>query len=93
MLLKIGGNELEILRGKFVCFARNNGETSYFSEWRELDRELRDKFEAIREQLLEVMENFMKSKHSATFEAISEEYKKKNMHHCSAKMPESGIST
>jgi len=93
VLLKIGGNELEILRGKFVCFARNNGETSYFSEWRELDRELRDKFEAIREQLLEVMENFMKSKHSATFEAISEEYKKKNMHHCSAKMPESGIST
>jgi hypothetical protein len=90
--LKIGGNELEILRGKFVCFARNNGETSYFSEWRELDRELRDEFEAIREQLLEVMENFMNSKHNTTFEAISEVYKKKDPPDC-VKKPESGIST
>ena len=27
------GYELEIIRDKFVCFARNNGETSYFNDW------------------------------------------------------------
>ena len=77
MLLKIGGDELEIIRGKFVCFARDNGETSYFSEWRELDGELREKFEAIREELFEVMKKFIDSKQSAVFETVSEKYKKK----------------
>ncbi len=75
MLLKIRGDELEIVPGKFVCLALNEGETSYFSEWNELDRELREKFETIREGLLKVMENFINSKDSADFEAVSEEYK------------------
>ncbi|MGC9965731.1 MAG: hypothetical protein ABSE08_10020 [Syntrophobacteraceae bacterium] len=83
MLLKIGGCELEIIRGKFVCFSRNNGETSYFSNWRDLDRELQEKFEAMREELSEVMQTFANSKHNALFEAISEEYKKKDQPECS----------
>ncbi len=93
MLLQIKGYELEIIQGKFVCFARNNGEKSYFSEWQYLDRELREKFEAIREQLSKVMENFVNSKENITFEAISEEYEKQDQPLCGVKKPESGIST
>jgi hypothetical protein len=92
MLLKIGGKELEIIRGKFVCFVRDNGETSYFSEWRALDRELQEKFEAIRAQLLEIMEQFVDSRHNALFEAASEEYKK-DRPGCCVKKPEPDTSS
>ena len=92
MLLKIGGKELEIIRGKFVCFARDNGETSFFSEWRDLDGELKEKFEAIRAQLLNIMETYVNSKDNATFEAISEEYKK-DLPNCSVKKPEPSPTT
>jgi hypothetical protein len=91
MLLKIGGKELEIIRGKFVCFARDNGETSYFSEWRVLDRELQENFEAIRAQLLEIMEKFVHSRDNALFEAASEEYKK-DRPDCCVKKLKSGSS-
>jgi hypothetical protein len=93
MLLKIRGYELEILQGKFVCFARDNGETNYFSEWRHLDPELRKKFETIREQLLEVMEDFVNSKDNDLFEAISEEYRKKEQPPCTIKKPGAGSSS
>ena len=76
MLLKVRGYELEILQGKFVCFVQNDGETSHFSEWKYLDPKLQEKFKAIREELLEVIETFIKSEGKAAFEAISEEYKK-----------------
>jgi hypothetical protein len=76
VLLKVGGRELEIIHGKFVCFDENEGETSHFSEWNYLDPELQEKFKAIRGELLEVMENFIHSADKAAFEAISEEYKK-----------------
>jgi hypothetical protein len=92
MLLKIGDNELEIIRGKFVCLARDNGETSYFSEWRALDRELQEKFEAIREELSEIMDEFVGSKQNAVFESISEEYKK-GPPGCCVKKSESRPST
>jgi hypothetical protein len=93
VLLKIRGYELEIVRGKFVCLTRNNEETSYFSEWRYLDRELQEKFEALREQLSGVIEDFTSSKDNAAFEAISEKYKKKDKPRCTVKKPKSGIST
>ena len=83
MLLKIKGDELEIVPGKFVCLALNDGETSYFSEWKELDLALREKFETMREELLKVMENFINSKDSVAFEAASEEYKEKEDGPCS----------
>ncbi len=92
MVLKIGGKELEIVRGKFVCFTRNNGETSYFSDWRDLDRELQEKFEALREELSEVMKKFAASEYNAVFEAISEKYKKKDQPECSVVKPLSDIS-
>jgi len=76
MLLKIRGYELEILQGKFVCLGQNDGETSHFSEWKYLDAKLQEKFKAIREELMEVMEKFINSEDKAFFEAISEEYKK-----------------
>jgi len=75
MLLKVGGNELEIVVGKFVCLGRNHGKTSHFSEWKYLDPKLREKFKAIRKQLLEVMEKFIDSEDKAAFEAVSDEYK------------------
>jgi hypothetical protein len=93
MLLKIGGNELEIVRGKFVCFTRNNGETSYFSDWRDLNRELQEKFEDVREELSGVMKSFANSKHNAIFEATSEEYKKKDLPECSVERPLPDIPT
>ena len=76
MFLRIRGYELEILQEKFVCFTQNDGETSHFSEWSHLGPKLQEKFKTIREQLLEVIENFIGSEHKAAFEAISEEYKK-----------------
>jgi hypothetical protein len=76
MLLKTGGSELEIVPGRFVCFTRDNGDTTYFSDWRDLDRELQEKFEAVREEISEVMRKFARSRHKALFEAASEEYRK-----------------
>jgi len=76
MFLKVGGNELEIHQGKFVCFGQNNAETNHFSEWKYLDSKLQEKFKAIREELLEIMEKFINSEDKAAFEAVSEEYKK-----------------
>ena len=76
MLLKIGGYELEIVQGKFVCLEENNGEISHFIEWRHLDPKLQKKFKAIRKELSEFMEEFIRSGDKATFEAISEAYKK-----------------
>ncbi len=76
MLLKIRGYELEIVRGKFVCFSRDDGETTYFSEWNNLDPKLQEKFRTVREELSEMMEDFISSNDRAAFEAISEEYKK-----------------
>ena len=76
MLLKIGGKELEIVQGKFVCLGENNGEITHFSEWRHLDPKLQEKFKAMRKELSEFMEEFIRSKDKATFEAVSEEYKK-----------------
>jgi hypothetical protein len=76
MLLKIRGYELEILQGKFVCLGQNDEETSHFSEWKHLDPKLQEKFEAIREEIMEVMGKFINSEDKVSFEAISEEYKK-----------------
>jgi hypothetical protein len=76
MLLKVKGYELEIVQGKFVCLGRNDGETSHFGDWKYLDRKLQEKFKAIREELVEVIEKFMNSEDKAAFEAISEEYRK-----------------
>ncbi len=76
MLLKIRGYELEILQGKFVCLGRNDGETSHFSEWKYLDPKLQERFKAIREELVGLMGKFIDSEDKASFEAISEEYKK-----------------
>jgi hypothetical protein len=75
MLLKIKGYELEILQEKFVCLGQNNGETSHFSGWKYLDPKLQEKFKAIREELVEVIEKFINSEDKASFEAISEKYK------------------
>lgn len=75
MLLKIGGCELEIVQGKFVCLGQNNGQTSHFSEWRHLGPKLEGRFKAIRDELLQVMENFIDSEDKTAFEEISEEYK------------------
>jgi hypothetical protein len=85
MLLKIGGNELEIVRGKFVCFTRNNGEIIYFSNWMDLDLELQVKFENVREELLQVMRRFAGSDYNAVFEATSDEYRKEDHPDCSRK--------
>ncbi|MGA2403706.1 MAG: hypothetical protein ABSG91_18695 [Syntrophobacteraceae bacterium] len=76
MLLKIKGYELEIIQGKFVCFSRDNGETTHFSEWSYLGPMLQEKFSAVREELSEMMEKFINSKDKAAVEAISEEYRK-----------------
>jgi hypothetical protein len=58
MLLKIKGYELEILQGKFVCLGQNDVETSHSSEWKCLDPRLQEEFQAIREELVEVMEKW-----------------------------------
>ena len=76
MLLKVGGNELEIVQEKFVCLGRNDGEISHFSEWSYLDPKLQEKFQAIRKELSEFMEEFLHSEDKSTFEVVSEEYKK-----------------
>ncbi len=89
MLLKIRGYELEIVQGKFVCLGQNNGEISHFGEWKYLEPQLQEKFEAVREELLEVMKDFINSKEMAVFEAISEEYKKDQLD-CGSKKPEKG---
>ena len=80
MFLRISGYELEILQEKFVCLSRKDGETTHFSEWRDLDPKLQEKFKAIREELLEVVENFINSEDKTAFEAASEEYKKDQPH-------------
>ena len=85
MLLKIGGNELEIVRGKFVCLTRDNGELTFFSDWRDLNRELQERFETVREELSEVMKKFANSKDNTIFEAISEKYKRRDPPECSIK--------
>lgn len=87
MLLKVGDSELEIVKGKFVCLVRDNGETSYFGEWTNLDPGLQLKFEELRDQLMEVMEKFINSKDNVDFEAISEEYKEPVPNYCCLKMP------
>ena len=76
MLLKVKGYELEVLQGKFVCLGQNDEETSHFSEWKYLDPKLQEKFKAIREELVQVIEKFINSEDRTAFEAISEEYKK-----------------
>lgn len=83
MLLKVGGHELEIILGKFVCFGQDEGETSYFSEWEYLDPKLREKFENIRKQLLQVMGNFINSEDNAAFKASSEAYRETQTGCCS----------
>jgi hypothetical protein len=76
MLLNIKGYELEIVQGKFVCLDQNDGETCHFCEWRRLHPELQEKFKAMREELMGLMEKFINSKDKTSFEAVSEECKK-----------------
>ena len=75
MFLRIKGYELEIIQEKFVCLGQNDGETIRFSEWKFLDPKLQEKFMAIRQELLEIIENFIYSEEKAAFDAVSEEYK------------------
>lgn len=74
MFLRVSGLELEIIVGKFVCFGQDEGETSYFGEWKYLDPKLQARFENLRQQLLQAMGDFISSEDKAAFEASSEKY-------------------
>ena len=87
MLLKVKGYELEIIPGKFVYFARNNEDTSYFSEWMNLDQGLRERFETMRKELSDLMEQFANSKDNAAFEAVSEVYTMDGQTDCTVREP------
>jgi hypothetical protein len=76
MLLKVNGCELEIVEDKFVCFVIDDGDTSYFCEWKYLDPKLRERFKAMRLELSGVMQKFTLSDARAPFMALAEEYRK-----------------
>ena len=72
MLLKVNGSELEIEKDKFVCFATDDGETSHFCEWKYLDPKLQERFKALKQELLEFMQEFSLSDTRARFESVAE---------------------
>lgn len=72
MVLSLEGFQIEIRGDNFVCI--DDGARTNFCEWKYLDPSVQDRFNAIKGEILVILENFITSETKSIFDSAAEKY-------------------
>ncbi len=72
MVLNVEGFEIEIRGNDFVFI--DDGARANFCEWKHLDPSVQERFRAIKNEILVILENFITSDEKSIFDSSAEQY-------------------